>query len=172
MAQRQTSKRREDYPTSRLRRFAVLACVILGPALFWLVARFPIKIAADQRCHSVGSKACVGYAVQKYHWRTSGFGVEIWADPSLTTRLEVRNMEFELSRVETQRWLARDRAILLELQYVYHDSIDFPMELAIVYDFDRHELYTLDELNWFEWTPAQPESGDRNGKSSGRLWPA
>lgn len=32
------------------------------------------------------------------------------------------------------------------------------MELAVVYDFDRHELYTLDELNWFEWTPAQPES--------------
>jgi hypothetical protein len=122
------------------------------------VGRFPIKIAADQRCLSVGSKACVGYAVQKYRWRTSGFGVEIWADPSLTTRLEVRNMEFELSKVKTQRWLARDRAILLELQYVYHDSIDFPMELAIVYDFDRHELYTLDEPNWFEWTPAQPES--------------
>jgi hypothetical protein len=46
----------------------------------------------------------------------------------------------ELTRVRTERSLTDDRAILLEFDYVSHDSTDSPGELAVLYDFERGDL--------------------------------
>ena len=67
----------------------------------------------------------------------------------------------ELVRVKTQRWLANDRAILVELSCIHHDSMRSPHELALLYDFERGELHSLGR--YFGWLvpPSHPASDRR-----------
>ena len=78
----------------------------------------------------------------------------------------------ELTRVKTQRWLAGDRAILLELDYVYHDSIETRDELALLYDFERGELHSFGGAGaWFVWHPENRPSRRATSKNSTGLPP-
>lgn len=71
---------------------------------------------------------------------------------------------FELRRVKTQRWLVQDRVVLLEFDYVYHDSVDTPGSLALLYDFERGELHSFDSASaWSVWPPE-----DRPGRKATR----
>lgn len=66
----------------------------------------------------------------------------------------------ELVRVKTQRWLANDRAILIELSCIHHDSMRLAHELALLYDFERGELHSLGR--YFGWlVPPLHAASDR-----------
>lgn len=125
--------------------------------MLWLVSwplgsAFPATIAEDQRNYPYGVNTSFGYSVQKHRWRRNGLRINLWAGSSLTMTFDVPGLE--LARVKTQRWLAKDRAILIELDYVYHDSIESRGELALLYDFERGELHSFGSPSaWFVWEP-------------------
>lgn len=90
--------------------------------------------------------------MQKYRWQTNGFTLRIWAGDSLELNFKVPSLE--LVRVRKQEWLAQDRGILLELDYLYHDSMDVPGRLSLDYDFERGELHSVGDAGaWFVWGP-------------------
>jgi hypothetical protein len=136
----------------------VLAMPFLWLGLLWLGGRSPETVAEGERSYRYGRNTSFGYWVGRYRLG-DGFRIGIWAGSSLRMSFDVPGIE--LVRVRKQSWLAGDRAILLEIDYVYHDSIDFPGTIALVYDFERGELHSCGELSaWFVWEP----EGQRNRK--------
>ncbi|MEO5926350.1 MAG: hypothetical protein ABIR70_21185 [Bryobacteraceae bacterium] len=136
----------------------MIAFLILPAAWIWhgwrdsTPAAPTYTVASGEKTYSHGVNTRFGYTVKRYLGRTSGFNIEIWADPSLRMSFDVG--AFELTRVKTQRWLAHDRAVLLEFDYIYHDSGDNPGELALLYDFEHGELHSFGHGSaWFVWPP-------------------
>jgi hypothetical protein len=66
-----------------------------------------------------GPNYSFGYSVGQYRWRPA-FHLKVWADSRVRIWFNIAGEE--LVRVKTQRWLANDRAILLEFSCVHHDS--------------------------------------------------
>jgi hypothetical protein len=105
-------------------------------------------VAHGERSSPLGLNNPFGYTVRRYIGRTNGFNVSLWARPSVDIKLDEPGLE--LIRVKTERWLAHDRAILLEFDLIYHDSGDSNGELALIYDFERGELKSYGPFTaWF-----------------------
>lgn len=134
----------------RLGCLTVLAAIVLWLLIGWLGAMFPQIVAAGEKPN--GPYYSFGYSVGKHRWHR-GFRVKIWADSRVQFMLNIAGEE--LVRVKTQRWLAHDRAILLEFDCVHSDSMPTSHELAMVYDFERGELHSLG--SYFGWLVPPPQ---------------
>jgi hypothetical protein len=136
--------------------FGLVAAVVIWVLSGWLGSRFPQTVAREQKSYPYGLYDPYGYSVEKYRWRTHGVRVHIWAEAAVS----MFNMSFdapdlELVRVKTHRWLANDRALLLELDYrVRKDSSYRIRQVALLYDFEHGELHSRGSASdWFVWQP-------------------
>ncbi|MBL8231404.1 MAG: hypothetical protein JNL98_23115 [Bryobacterales bacterium] len=143
------------FSVRKLGCLGILAAIAVWIVAGWLGSIFRVTVAEGQRSYPYGLNTSFGYFVEKYRWRTEGFRVTLWAGDSLKMVFDIPDLE--LTRVKTQRWLARDRAVLIELDCIYHDSIDSSGELALLYDFERGELHSLGGA-WSVWPPDHAES--------------
>lgn len=103
----------------------------------WLGSKLTETVASATKRSPYGAPAEWGYSVERYRWRT-GFRVKIWAGESFSFVLD--EPELGLTRVKTERWLLEDRAILLEVDCIYHDSVDSAEEMGWLFDFETGEL--------------------------------
>lgn len=119
----------------------------------WIGVQIPGTVAQGEKSYKYGVNRSFGYSVEKYRWQRDGFAIAIWAGSSLRLRFDVAGLE--LIKVKTQRWLAADRAIVLELECIYHDSGGSPLqELGLLYDFERGELHSFGSASsWTLWAP-------------------
>jgi hypothetical protein len=137
-----------------------LGCLIAVAAISlwflrgWSAATFPQIVAAGEKPN--GPNYAFGYSVGAYRWGP-GFRVQIWADSRVRISFNIEGEE--LVRVKTQRWLASDRAVLLEFDCVHHNSIRTAHEMGLLYDFERGELYSLGRYHG--WLVPPPGETDR-----------
>jgi len=134
----------------------VFILVLAWGLLPWSLWQKTELVVKDQRSVRHGINTDFGYSIERYQPRDRGFLITIWAGASLCIRLNLPHLE--LLDVKRKSWIAGGRAVLLDLRFVSHDSINTPGELAILYDFEKGEMHSFVQASaWLVW-PADGRS--------------
>lgn len=128
-----------------MRRWWSAGFLFLIPLLLlagWLALRplgmmFPETVATGSR--TVVPTLSYGYQVEKARFGVNGFLLRFYNYRS--TQIILVKPGIELVKVYEQRWLPGDRAVLLRLDLIYHDSIDSLHQAAVLFDYRRGFLH-------------------------------
>lgn len=120
--------------------YVALIVIVMTPfARYWLGGQLTERVAYGEK--GLESRVPYGYSLEKYRWR-DGFRLRLWVASRMTLTLDTPI--YELTRIRSARWTPDGSSVVLDLDGVYHDSIDFPANVALLFDFHRAELVVFD----------------------------
>lgn len=131
----------------------VAAVVVILSLIITVVVYAKHEVATGERRDAL-TEARYGYKVEQRYF-VSRVYVSIWNTDGVSLDYVLNSCV--LDKIIEQRWLAQDRAVLLNLQVKSSDSAPTVSPVRIVYDFQKGAIYINSPLTFGRvWNRANP----------------